>query len=58
MGAPAFFLSWREHGVHARHCHAEELLSVSDSEHQRKGKAAEEDKQAESLHTTFCLCPS
>ena len=46
MGASAFFFSWREHGIHARNSHAEEFLSVSDSGHQRKGKAAEEDKQA------------
>lgn len=44
MGASAFFLSQRKHGVHACYCHAEELLSVSGSRHQRKGKAAEENK--------------
>ena len=52
-----FFFSQREHGVHARHGHAEKFLSVSDSGHHRKGKAAEEDKQAKSLHTAFHQLP-
>ena len=46
MGASAILVPRREHGVHARYSHAKELLSVSCSGHQRKGKAAEENKQA------------
>lgn len=57
MGTPAFLFSGREHGIYARHRHAKELLSVSASEHQRKGKGTEEDKQAKSLHIAFYQCP-
>ena len=41
-----------KHGFHDGYCHAEELLSRPS--YQRKGQAAEKDKQTESLYPAFC----
>ena len=54
MVTSALFLYGLEHGFHDGYCHAEELLSLSRPSYQRKGQAAEKDKQTESLYPAFC----